>query len=74
MSAISSTPTDPYRRRGVAKTLTLDQDALVLLYELAPTRRHLGRIVSELIRGETLRREERARAREVLQAALATID
>jgi hypothetical protein len=54
-------------RRGVVRTLTIDHDAAALLEELAPHCRGLGRYVSELIRNEQVRKEERARIRAAVE-------
>jgi hypothetical protein len=51
------------RRRGVAINITLDKDAAELLKEIAPHKKGHGRFVSELLRAERLRREERERMR-----------
>jgi len=48
-------------RRGVAITLTLDPDALNLLRLLSPSKLRLGGTVSELVRQEIVRREERVK-------------
>ena len=58
-------------RRGVAKLLTLDFDAVAALEELAPGPKSQGKLVSELLRAELCRREERARLRQAVLAALA---
>jgi hypothetical protein len=59
-------------RRGRNKQLTLDLDALQALEELAPGPGAQGRVVSELLRQELVRREERRKRREErLQASLA---
>lgn len=46
-------------RRGVAKNLTLEPDALVLLKALVPSSKGLGRMISELIRREYDQRAQR---------------
>jgi hypothetical protein len=46
-------------RRGKAVTLTLDHDAAALLRVIAPSNKGHGRFLSELIRNELVRREER---------------
>jgi hypothetical protein len=58
-------------RRGISRTLTLDYDSSELLRELAPGPRHQGRYISDLIRQEYARREERRRIRETLADELA---
>ena len=58
-------------RRGKAKQITLDHDAVAVLETLAPGPRTQGRLISELLRSEMCRREERARLRQVLLDALA---
>ena len=50
-------------RRGTWKTLTFDADALLLLENMAPSRKRYGSFLSELLRREWERREVR---REVL--------
>jgi hypothetical protein len=50
-------------RRGKSKQLTLDHDAIQALEELAPGPGAQGRVVSELLRAELVRREERLRLR-----------
>ena len=47
-------------RNGIPKNLTLDPDAVVLLGLLNQGHKGQGRLVSELIRAEVVRREERA--------------
>ena len=46
-------------RRGTAKSLTLDDDAIEILRTLAPSTRRHGSYISELLRRELLRREMR---------------
>jgi hypothetical protein len=46
-------------RRGIAKYLTIDLDAIAALEELAVGPGAQGRLVSELLRQEIVRREER---------------
>ena len=58
-------------RRGVPKQFTIDQDAATVLVELAHGPKAQGRLISELIRAEKSRREERARMRQAVLAALA---
>ena len=58
-------------RRGKVKQITLEYDAVAVLEALAPGPKAQGRLVSELLRAEVSRREERARLRQVLQDALA---
>jgi hypothetical protein len=55
-------------RRGVAVTLTLDEDALSLLKTIAPSKTRLGGMVSELIRQEAERRIVRAKTIQELLA------
>ena len=57
-------------RRGVAKQFTLDFDAVAVLEALAPGPKAQGRLISELLRAEMCRREERARLREAVLEAL----
>jgi len=58
-------------RRGIAVNLTLDEDALALLRLLSPSKTRLGNLVSELVRAEVTRREERAKiAKELLEGRL----
>jgi hypothetical protein len=50
------------RKKGTrAKTLSLDERAILILNEITPTTKSHGRVVSELIYCEQARREERAR-------------
>jgi hypothetical protein len=58
-------------RRGKNKQLTLDLDAIQALEELAPGPGAQGRVVSELLRAELVRREERQRLCALQQTALA---
>jgi hypothetical protein len=58
-------------RRGVAKLLTIDRDAVEALETLAVGPKAQGRVVSELLRAEMCRREERARMRQAVLEALA---
>jgi hypothetical protein len=60
-------------RRGKSKQLTLDFDAIAALEELAPGPGAQGRVVSELLRAELVRREERRKLRELQQAALVEV-
>ena len=63
-------PHAPPIRKGKAVVLTLDVDALQLLRQLTPSKMRLGNVVSELIRGEITRREERQKTiRELLASA-----
>ena len=55
-------------RRGITKYMTLDFDAVAALEEMAPGPRSRGRFLSELVRAEVARREERQRRRERLAA------
>jgi hypothetical protein len=48
-------------RKGRVLTLTLDRDAVLLLRELSPGKKRLGQTLSELVRAEVGRREERQR-------------
>jgi hypothetical protein len=57
-------------RRGIARTLTLDDDASELLRQFAPSYRTQGKFVSSLLKAEQARREERQRLRRVLLEAL----
>lgn len=58
-------------RHGRAKVLTIDFDALPLLLEMAPSQKSQGRFISELIRAEKSRREERERVKAELLQVLA---
>jgi hypothetical protein len=49
-------------RRGIAKQLIFDADALALLRQLCASRKAQGRFVSELLRTEQRMREERQRS------------
>jgi hypothetical protein len=60
-------------RRGKSKQLTLDFDAIAALEELASGPGAQGRVVSELLRAELVRREERQRLRERQQSALVEV-
>ena len=53
-------------RRGVAVAYTIDPDAYELLRTLTPSRKAHGRTISELIRSEVQRREDRQRLREAI--------
>jgi hypothetical protein len=57
-------------RRGTPKTLTLDDEAILLLNALCPGRHSQGRVISNLLRDELARREERVRLRERVLAAI----
>jgi hypothetical protein len=57
-------------RRGIAKTITIDHDAVAILMELSGGKNCQGRFVSDLLRAERVRREEREKLRKVLQEAL----
>ena len=58
-------------RRGVAKQFTLDYDAVAVLEVLAAGPKSQGKLISELLRAELCRREERARMRQAVIEALA---
>lgn len=58
-------------RKGVVRCLSLDPDANVLLQALCPNRRGSGLFLSELIRREAERREERPRLLAVLRGQTA---
>jgi len=57
-------------RRGIAKTLTLDAEAIELLNALCPGPHSQGRIISNLLREELARREERLKLRTQILAAI----
>ena len=59
---------DPTKRRP--KTFTIDCDALAILETMVPSDKSHGRVISELIRNEMVRREERQRVRHELAAQL----
>jgi hypothetical protein len=48
-------------RRGIAKTLTLDVEAARILDQFSFGAHTQGRVISELLKQEALRREERTR-------------
>ena len=58
-------------RRGVPKQFTIDHDAVQVLEALAAGPKAQGRLISELLRAEVCRREERARMRQAVEKALA---
>lgn len=62
------TSTSPIRR-GMTCYLTLDHDAKALLEEMAAGPRSQGRLLSEFIRQEYARREERAKVRQAPSVA-----
>ena len=49
-------------RRGIPKQFTLDHDAAKLLEELASGPKGQGHLISELVRREHIRRQERQQA------------
>jgi len=51
-------------RRGIPKQFTIDFDAVKLLEELASGPKGQGHLISELLRAEVSRREERERLRQ----------
>ena len=57
-------------RRGVPKQFTIDHDAAEALKDLAPGPGAQGRVISELLRAELSRREERQRLRQEAREAL----
>ena len=57
-------------RRGIPKNLTLDQEAVAILEEIASGPRGQGWLVSALLYAEGARRAERARLKHVMLAAL----
>ena len=58
------TVTDKYVRQGKVCSLQLDFDAVEMLKEMSPTRKAYGRVVSELVRRDYLRKQEWQRLRE----------
>ena len=56
-------------RRGVPKQFTIDFDAVKVLEELASGPKGQGHLISELLRAEVSRREERAKVRQEMLAA-----
>jgi hypothetical protein len=54
-------------RAGIAKTLTLTEEALEALRMLTPTHKTMGRVVSQLLLAEVARREERQEKRQRLK-------
>jgi hypothetical protein len=64
-------PTPPARK---AVTLTMDRDALELLRHLAPSGKTYGGLLSELVRAEVVRREERRKiARELFSGQVSAL-
>jgi hypothetical protein len=60
--------TMPERTHGrVALTITLDRDAVEILRILTPSKKGLGYVLSELVRREVVRREERKKVVEELR-------
>jgi hypothetical protein len=47
-----------YQRKGKALHIKFDGDAVALLYAIAPTKKAIGRYLSELIRRDYVRRHE----------------
>ena len=62
----------PIVRRGVSKNFTFEADAIELLHEMVPSHKGYGRYLSELVRNERIRQEERDRVR--LELAQARVD
>ena len=58
-------------RRGIAKVLTIDHDALPLLLEMAPASKSQGRFISELLRAEKAWQEDREKMKRDLLEVLA---
>jgi hypothetical protein len=56
----------PIVRRGIARNYTFDVDAIQLLHDMVPSHKGYGRYLSELIRNEQIRREERDRYNQLL--------
>ena len=52
-----------YQRKGKPLMFQFDFDAVEMLYEIAPTRKAIGRYLSELVRRDYLRRQEWSRVR-----------
>ena len=52
-----------YVRKGKPLMFQFDFDAVSMLYEIAPTKKAIGRYLSELVRRDYLRRQEWERAR-----------
>ena len=52
-----------YQRKGKLLMFQFDFDAVDMLYEIAPTKKAVGRYLSELVRRDYVRRQEWAKAR-----------
>jgi hypothetical protein len=64
-----------FHRTGVSLNLTIDHDANALLRTvLSPGQKAYGRLISELIRTEVARREERARWQDERERAMVAQD
>jgi hypothetical protein len=57
----------PSARKGIAKTLTLSQEAVDALLVLTPSKNNQGRVVSQLLVAEVLRREVRREERQQIK-------
>ena len=64
---------DGYVRKCKPLQFSFDHDAVAMLYELVPTKKAVGRYLSELIRRDYLRRQEWSRLQDLQQAALAEV-
>jgi hypothetical protein len=53
---------EDYERKGKPLTFQFDYDVVELLYLLAPTKKAIGRYLSELVRRDHVRRQDWARA------------
>jgi hypothetical protein len=62
-----------YQRKGKPLMFQFDFDAVEMLYELAPTRKSIGRYLSELVRRDYIRRQEWQQRRDVQQAAVVEV-
>jgi hypothetical protein len=59
---------NPITRRGTPCNFTFDTDAIELLREMVPNRKGYGRYLSELLRNEQIRKEERQRIKAAMAA------
>ena len=62
-----------YVRKCKPLQFSFDFDAAAMLYEIAPTKKAIGRYLSELIRRDYVRRQEWQRAKALEQAAFVEV-
>jgi hypothetical protein len=66
-------PAPGYERKGKPLLFQFDFDAVEMLYEIAPTKKSIGRYLSELVRRDFIRRQEWQRRRALEQEVMVEV-